>query len=175
MSMKFIPGKIIRHFLFLSHRYFLRLSREITIISPALIIFLIALNLNFPKSSFEKLKENVQINPADFASHLLLAGQFISVNQYSLAQKEIGQPRGKNVEKIKEIEELIHHPAKVKQEIFFWKNSLNQYPSHRDAHIKLAILNWKLYRNFDATKNLLLAKSLDPNNSSLNQFELYLK
>ena len=42
----------------------------------------------------------------------------------------------------------------VSQEIGKYEEMVNKYPGYRDAYIKLAILNWKIYKNDEAKRYL---------------------
>ena len=52
----------------------------------------------------------------------------------------------------------------VSQEIGKYEEMVNKYPGYRDAYIKLAILNWKIYKNDEAKRYLEMALAIDPNN-----------
>lgn len=53
---------------------------------------------------------------------------------------------------------------KVNEEIIFWQKITEEFPSFRDAYLKLAILNYKINRLFDSQKFLNKAIEIDPNN-----------
>lgn len=157
------------------NRYLHRLAKELVLFIPIFLLALIALNLKIPKDSFEILKENVQINQLDSNSHLLLAKKFVSANQFSQAENELTQRSGSHSEQLKKIAVLKNEPARIQALVLLWQDRTNKNPNYRDGYLKLAILNWKLYRPFDSLKFLSLARSVDPNNNKLNIFEDSLK
>lgn len=64
---------------------------------------------------------------------------------------------------------------KIQKEILLWQKTVDEFPGYRDAYIKLAILNWKLNRNFVAQKLLNQALEIDPNSEAVSQFSKVLK
>lgn len=56
----------------------------------------------------------------------------------------------------------------IQKEILLWQKTVEDFPGYRDAYLKLAILNWKLNRNFETQKLLNQALEIDPNNELLN-------
>lgn len=58
----------------------------------------------------------------------------------------------------------ISEEKAIKTQIINWQRVTNDWPNYRDGDIKLAILNWRLYRVFDAKKFLGSALKIDPNN-----------
>ena len=124
------------------------------------VLFLIVFSINIfiPKTSFEKIKENILINPRDEASHKILARMFFEINNFETAEKEFNS------------EEIIlakAEPDKIKKQILYWQKLAEEIPGYRDAYIQLSLLNKRLYRDFDARKFLEKALEIDPNNSTV--------
>ena len=60
---------------------------------------------------------------------------------------------------------------KLQEEVLLWQEQLADKPDYRDAYLKLAVLNWKLRRHFEAWKFLQAALALDPNNKAALELE----
>ncbi|MEK7565745.1 MAG: hypothetical protein AAB506_01715 [Patescibacteria group bacterium] len=105
------------------------------------------------KRKRKKLTHNSRrITPPGFiiwGAGALLAAVLV-FNLYSWTQKE--EPK-RNLEY-----------EMVSQEIGKYEEMVNKYPGYRDAYIKLAILNWKIYKNDEAKRYLEMALAIDPNN-----------
>ncbi len=52
---------------------------------------------------------------------------------------------------------------RVLAEIQKYEEMVEQKPGYRDAYLKLAILNWKIYQDETAKTYLNLAQGIDPN------------
>jgi len=52
---------------------------------------------------------------------------------------------------------------RIEVEILRWETALEKYPGYRDAHLTLAVLNWKINQSEKASEHLQKAKALDPN------------
>lgn len=176
--------KLTNRFVSYFHRYFRRLSKEFALFIPIFLLIVLALNLKIPKNSFDTLKENVQFSPNDPKIHEQLAQKFISANEYSFAEMELvaalkkdpsPQKRMDYAKKFEQVSTLKKQPNQIHAYILSWQQITNQYPFYRDGYLKLAILNWKLYRPFDASKFLAKAIEIDPNNIGLKKFEDSLK
>lgn len=63
----------------------------------------------------------------------------------------------------------------IQKEIFLWQKTADEFPGYRDAYLKLAILNWKLNRNFETQKFLNKALEIDPNNEVVNEVSKMLR
>ena len=70
---------------------------------------------------------------------------------------------------LKKIETINKEQEEIKKQIIFWQQTTNSFPGYRDSYIKLAILNWKLFRDFDSQKFLEQALQIDPNNEVINK------
>lgn len=112
-----------------------------------------------PKSSFEISKDNLD--------HHFLAQELIAVNQFASAKKEARLANDKKL--INSIETIENQPEEIEKEIIKMQKLAEQYPKYRDVYLKLAILNWKLYRHFDFKKYLDKALELDPNNEAIKK------
>lgn len=151
---------------------------------PFFFAVIVILGLLFPKTSFETTKQNVLANPNDLRTRAFLAQQLFSVNRFGEAERELlitqnlklktqnGSEWENEREKIREVKEL---PKKVRNEVLFWQKITEEMPGYRDAYIKLAILSWKIHRDFDAKKYLSKALEIDPNNESALKFLKELK
>lgn len=161
-------------------RYFRRLWNELVLLSPLILLAVLLLNLQIPKTAFEVQKEESLYHPKNPTSHILLASQLAHTNQFQEAEQELNQaislvssPLEK--EKLENQLEIIGQkraePKRLQSEIIFWQKFLLQYPTFRDAYLKLSILNWKLYRPFESQKFLHSALSIDPNNESIRKIK----
>lgn len=59
--------------------------------------------------------------------------------------------------------------TKLQEEILLWHAELGNKPNYRDAYLKLALLNWKLGRKYEARKFLDGALKLDPSNETAKE------
>ena len=143
-------------------RYFSRLQKELSVILPITILIIIILNLLVPKTQFEISKDNL--------SHRDLAQQLITTNQFAQAKKEADFV--KDIELSLKIQEIENQPAEIEKEIVYLQKIAEQFSNYRDIYLKLAILNWKLYRPFDFQKYLEKALEIDPNNEVIKRFSL---
>lgn len=152
-------------------QYLLRLIKELIILGPFFLLIIIILNFSFPKTIFEKTKEAVLLNPDDPSPRLALASQLLAKNQIAEAEKELVEA-DHSEEELKKIDRLKIQPEKTHQEILFWQETVSALPYFRDAYIRLAILNRKLYRDFDAKKFAQKALEIDPNNETAKRVVL---
>lgn len=114
---------------------------------------ILAVNLT-TKTTFE-INKNAQ-------NHLALGKELLAHNQLDEAEKEFILA-GVDTSPI---QNLRTQPEKIKEQIIFWEKVVAQFPNYRDAHLKLAILNYKINRLFDAKKYLDKALDIDPNNET---------
>ena len=133
--------------------YLSRLAQELQIIFPFFLLVILFFNILIPKSQFDQAKET--------KNHLFLAQQLFVTNQFVPAEKEA--MLANDLELLRKIQNIKNQPDEVERQILFWQKVVDQFPNYRDAYIKLAILNWKLYRPFDARKYLDKALEIDPN------------
>lgn len=145
-------------------RYLSRLLKELSFLLPITVLLILVINLLTPKSPFEISKDNL--------SHLLLAQQLITTNQFTQAKKEANLAN--DSELFLKIQQIENQPEEIKKEIISLQKLTEQYPNYRDAYFKLAILNWKLYRPFDSKKYLDKALEIDPNNEVAKKLILLL-
>lgn len=164
--------KLYQHIQIKIFAYFSRLIRELHLILPVTLLIIFATNLLSPKSLFELSKETAQQNPSAASHHLFLAQQLLTTNQFTQAETEARLAA--NEETLQKIQEVKNQPEDIKGQIRFWQEVIDQFPNYRDAYIKLAILNWKIYRSFEAKRNLEKAFQIDPNNEVLNNLNLRL-
>lgn len=142
--------------------YFSRLVKELSAILPIGLLIILLANLLAPQSQFDVAKQNVLEHPADPRPHAFLARQFFATNQFTKAQVEARLANDQNL--LQQIQDINSQPEKVKKDIALLQKIIAQLPNYRDAYIRLAILNWKLSRPFDAQKYLEKALEIDPNN-----------
>lgn len=134
-------------------RYLARLIKELRIIAPILLIIVLAINFSASKSEFQVAKEQL-LTKDDQETKIFITDKLLENNQI----KEVRQILGENATREIEIQ-----PNIVQANITNWQELANNFPNYRDADLKLAILNWKIYRMFDAKKYLELALKVDPN------------
>lgn len=134
-------------------RYLARLIKELRIIAPILLIIVLAINFSASKSEFQVAKEQL-LTKDDQETKIFITDKLLENNQI----KEVRQILGENATREIEIQ-----PNIVQANITNWQELANNFPNYRDADLKLAILNWKIYRMFDAKKYLELALGVDPN------------
>ncbi len=151
-------------------RYLHRLSQELLIIFPIGLLIVLLFNLVLLKSQFENSKEDILQNlpagrqdPQNTQAHLFLAQQLYVTNMFPQAETEA--QLANDQELLQKIQDVKNQPEEIKRQILFLQKVVDQFPNYRDAYIKLAILNWKLYRPFDAKKYLDKALEIDPNNA----------
>jgi len=165
-SLRFFPTiagqKTLHYFRHIFHVYFARLEKELLVILPIFLFLIFLGNIIQPQSQFEIAKLNILDNPSDPKPHEFLAQQFFVTNQYVQAEKEAEIANDPSL--IKKFQGINKQPEVVKTEIINLQNVIAQFPAYRDAYIKLAILNWKLYRPFIAEKYLQNVLEIDPNN-----------
>lgn len=158
-------------------RYLRRLAKELVIFTPLVVLAFVIFNLWFPKTSFEKTKSALIQNPTAFENHLALAKILTKYHNYDTANLELQKiPRtAKTREVLTTISLQTNSPLVVQDNIKFWSSISQKNPSFRDALVKSAILNWKIYRPFETTKLLTKALALDPNNKFLRDLSSKLK
>lgn len=132
--------------------YRANLLAELHFFLPFFFLFILFFNYLTPRTSFEKNK--------DTGNHNALAQALIATNQLEEASHEL--PLGSPL--LTYIDQIKSQPEEIKKQIIFWETVSQELPNYRDAYIKLAILNWKIYRLFDAQKFLARALQIDPNN-----------
>lgn len=155
-----VGQKAIFHFRYVAHIYFSRLVKELLVILPIGLLFVLLANLLAPKSQFDIAKQNV-LTATDPGSHAFLVQQFFVTNQFAQAETEARLTH--NPDLLQQVQEIKKQPEEVKKEVVSLQKIVDQFPNYRDAYIKLAILNWKLYRPFDTQKYLEKALEVDPN------------
>ena len=127
---------------------------------PLLFLLILLVHLLTPKTQFEKNKEA--------RNYQALAQELIASNQLGEAKHEL-LPNSPELLIIKNLEA---QPEEIKTQIIFWQKIADEFPNYRDANIKLAILNWKISRLFDAQKFLNKALEIDPNFEVIKQLSL---
>lgn len=171
--------KALTYFFNLPHRYVRRLYREIVFLAPLFLLCLLLINLQLPKSFFEKSKEQILITPRNSAAHQLLAIQLLHYNDLPKTKRELAfasafapaRDQPPIEQQILQVDFLQQAPLKIKQEINSWEALSLNYPHFRDADLKLALLNWKIYRPFETKKYLDKAIAEDPNNEVVMRFK----
>lgn len=146
-------------------RYLRRFAKELVILIPLLLVVLLTVNLLTPRTPFEKAKTAVLTNPGEPKETVVLAKLFLRENNLNSAEVELRNvPHDPEAQKLnKLIANQKTSPQKIQSEIKFWQLQIAKFPSSRDAYLKLAVLNWRLYRNFEAKKYLSKALAIDPN------------
>lgn len=139
------------------HFYHSRLTAELLFFLPLFFLLILVAGIFTPKTDFEKNK--------DSQNHEALAKSLISSNQFEEAKHELPS----DSPDLQIIKNLEGQPEEIKKQIIFWQQVSQDYPNYRDAYIKLAILNWNIYRLFDAQKFLSKALEIDPNNETASK------
>ncbi len=153
----------------LLHLYHSRLLAELRFLLPTFFLFFLVLNLA-TKTSFDFAKDNVLDEPQNVSRHQDLGKLLLADNQLAAAKKEFFLARdSQNIEKVSLLEA---EPEEIKNRITFWQKISAVFPNYRDAYLKLAILNYKLGRDFDTQKFLDRALEIDPNNDVAKQLVL---
>lgn len=146
-------------------RYLCRFAKELVVLVPFLLVVLLFVNFLTPRTSFEKAKTAVFNNPKSSKETLDLAKLFLRENNLNSAEVELEKvphdPEARKLSKL--IANQKTSPQKIQSEIKFWQLQIAKFPNSRDAYLKLAVLNWRLYRNFEAKKHLSKALAIDPN------------
>lgn len=137
-------------------KYIKRLVKEFKIILPGFLFLVLVINFFFGRGEFGNAKEKLLINSGDVSSRNYLAEKLLEKNQLWETQNILHQ----------NIDEKLNEPERVKKEILKWQEISENFPGYRDSYLKLAILNWKIYRDFDSKKFLEKALELDPNNET---------
>lgn len=130
--------------------YFSRLLKELRFILPIFFIVLMIFSL-FSKNSFDIAKDN--------EDHLYIGQELLKTNQIAQAEKEFILADADTTP----IKNIKAEPGKIKEEIVFWQKVVEEFPNYRDGYLKLAILNYKINRLFDAQKFLNKSLKIDPN------------
>ncbi len=86
---------------------------------------------------------------------LILFLNIISVDYFSAL--------GKTPEELKLEEQRKEETKKLQEDILLWQHELAEKPNYRDVYLKLAVLNWRLHRRFEAFKFVQEALQIDPN------------
>lgn len=157
-----IGQKTFHHLRRVLQIYFSRLAKELLVLLPISLLIILLGNLLQPQSQFDIVKGNVLNNPNDPEAHAFLAQQFLVTNQFAQAQTEAQLTN--NEELLQKIQDINRQPEEVRDETTRLQEIMNQLPNYRDGYLRLAILNWKLYRPFVAQKYLQKALEIDPNN-----------
>lgn len=146
-------------------RYLRRFSKELVILIPLLLVVLLTVNFLTPRTPFEKAKTAIFNNPGSTKKTLALAKLLLRENNLNSAEVELEKvPHDPEARKLlKAITNQKTSPPKIQAEIKFWQLQIARFPNSRDAYLKLAYLNWRLYRNFEAKKYLSKALAIDPN------------
>lgn len=129
-------------------------------------LFIIFLSLA-RTNPFEEAKRSLARHQNDFDAHLVLAKEFLKNNQIEEAEKELflirqidpDHPRYKKLWQQK----LESQPQDIARLIDGWEKILAVKPDYRDAHLKLAILYYKIGETEIARFHLNEALNLDPN------------
>lgn len=169
-----VTSRLLRSFFRVFHLYLSRLQSEILVAIPVFLLALIIVNLFSSKSLFQSAKENLIQNPNSVSSRLTLARQLYTDNQLTPAKKELASalsspnltPDQKQAinDLQQKIEDRQTQPEKIKSDIMALQKTADDLPNYRDVYLKLSILNWKIYRLFDAKKYVDKSLGLDPNN-----------
>jgi len=73
--------------------------------------------------------------------------------------------RAKN--SLKEANDKVMEPEKIREEIVDWEKILGEMPSFKDVFLRLAVLNYQLYNETQARDYFEKAEYLDPNNEEI--------
>jgi hypothetical protein len=159
-------------------RYASRLAKELTIVLPIIFMGLLILNFLWPQTSWEEIKINILKDFDNPVSHQEAGKIFLQNNLYTQANQELNLARQLSLQPNQEINNLlaqvnqkINEPSQLQTEIVFWEKISDEFPNYRDANLKLAYLNWRIYHLFDAKKFLDQALTLDPNNQEAKQLQ----
>jgi tetratricopeptide (TPR) repeat protein len=114
----------------------------------------------FPRI-YRFITESWKLLVSSFVSCLIIiaiADQGFSLYQSLQTEKKLREERGQ-----------------VEKEIVFWKNSLRQYPNHRDIYFRLATLEYRLGNTDAAAENLQKTLKIDPNFEKGREMEKLIK
>ncbi len=184
-SVGYYLNKAFEKTLHLTLRYFRRLSKEVVIFLPAIIIVLLLFNILSSQTLFERTKAKAAEHPRDLKAKLVLGQLLYQNNNLDTAEVELQKivNSSKKDQQTKEtaqnlLDKIIEEktqPEKIREELSVWQQKNENYPNSRDINLKIAFINWKLYRVFEATKHMGIAINLDPNNEVLKKISLALR
>ncbi len=126
---------------------------------------------NFMLSDFTKAKQAVSRWPMLCKPHLLMAQAFF-YDGSELAIKELNLAKKswlKNKKLIKQTENLVYQPEKIKQEISFWQEKINQGVQNPKVYLQLALLSYQIWDDQKAQEFWQKANYLDPNNKIIKE------
>jgi tetratricopeptide (TPR) repeat protein len=98
---------------------------------------------------FEAGDEDMALNELEVANKLLI----------------VKTRRAKN--SLKEANDKVMEPEKIREEIVDWEKILGEMPSFKDVFLRLAVLNYQLYNETQARDYFEKAEYLDPNNEEI--------
>ncbi len=168
----------------LASRYLRRLSKELVIFLPVILLLVLGFNFFSKTTVFEKTKNKASKNPKNFQAKLVLGDLLLQNNNLDSSQKEFQKIifespdpilKAEALKKLQFVERQKQTPLDARNELVFWQSQNQKYPGSRDTLLKIAVLNWKLYRLFEASKFLNLAAQIDPNNSSIEKVKTNLE
>jgi hypothetical protein len=165
-------------------RYVSRLIKELRFLLPLILFLLFAYNFTAPPSSFQEAKAAFLYRPTA-SSALAIIEPLLETNQVAEAERFVVtlaasrsplslSDRQQLLPLLSQFAETKAAPRQVSQEILYWEEIVARYPTHRDAYLRLAILNLKLKRLFDARRHLESARNIDPGYSLTRRLEILL-
>lgn len=176
--------KTLKGLLHLFARYLRRLSNEIVIFIPAAVLILTLYNILQSHTLFEQTKNKAAERPRDLKSKLILSRLLYQNNNLDTSEIELEKilssskydpdTKLKATKLLEKIKAEKNAPGEIRGEINRWQKLNLNYPNSRDINLKLAFLNWKIYRVFEAKKLLTKAEMLDPNNAKTKKIKLNL-
>lgn len=136
------------------------------------VLGILAFNYLYPVNSFEKAKINLFLRPYEARSYINLSDLYLEFNDLPAAKRELKTAIffAKNNEetteatgKLLDIERNERTREEIEKEISKWETVIAEKHNYRDAYIRLAVLNYQIFKNDVARQYLDKAMALDPN------------
>lgn len=135
------------------------------------------LQKNDLKAAFKAYQKAAILYPLNPNPHIKLSEVFSRANDWKKARNEIllaiDLSKDKEVlsRKLREIEDTLNQPAKLREEMAYWEKIAGESPDYRDAWIQISIRHYQLYDTPNALNALKRAKQIDPNNETIKKLE----
>jgi hypothetical protein len=147
--------------------FFQKISWQKLIPTVILVVFLIwSFLIQFVLTSkFDEVKAGVARWPQFSVPHLELA-LYLFQSGSTQAQKELALGKKAlfpNQNLINKVEKVVNQPQLVKNHIDYWQGFSQKGVDSNQAYLHLALLNFQLYRDKEATEAWQKAFWLDPN------------
>ena len=147
-----------------------------------LLLFLIFLgNHLYPKKEITQAQLGIKNWPLSPKEHLQMAKAYFNTGYEEQSVEEFKKAEalyssfsfldilGNTKKQLEEIEKLLSHPKKIRQDINYWETVLKIKPHYRDVFLRLSILNYQLYQHEKTKEYWEKAFYLDPNNKIVQE------